>query len=93
MAPRLPTIEAFIVKAITQIEADKCSNALRTLHTLENKMGKNHNSKPKAPNAYAKFVKEQYPHFQKQHPNLPATKIMVKIAAAWHEHKASHHHK
>ena len=90
MAPRIQTIEAVITKAIAQIEADRCAFALRTLQSLESKL--NHKSKPKQPNAYAAFVKEQYKHFQSRHPGLSATELMPLIAKAWNEKKAASGH-
>jgi hemerythrin len=86
MAPRHTTIVAYIEKAISQIENDRCPNALRTLQSLDNKLN-NKKKSPKKPNAYAEFVKKQYPHFKKEHPHLEATGIMPLIAAAWKKHK------
>ena len=81
MAPRLPTITVAVEKAISQIEANKCPGALRTLQTLDNKLGKT--TKKKAPTGYAKFVKENYKRFAKENPGVPMIKLTPKLAAAW----------
>lgn len=85
MPPRIGTIASSVAKAIDQIESAKgpgCARALSTLETLGKKIG-NAKGKKKAPNAYAKFVKEQYGPMSKKYPGLSAPEIMPKIAAAW----------
>ena len=87
MAPRHATIVRLVEKAIAQIEADRCANALRSLESLLLRLN-NKDSTPKKPNAYAKFVKDKFPGFQLSNPQLNATEIMPLIAKEWKAQKA-----
>jgi hypothetical protein len=96
MAPRMSTISSEIKKAIEQIEdamnnASKkpgCPRALKTLQRLDERMGNAKAKGTRPPNAYAKFVKEQFPIFQKKYGDSKSvTEIWALISKEWKRQK------
>ena len=88
MAPRQATIARMVEQANTQIRDDRCPYALKTLEALDNRLNAR-KSATKKPNAYAEFVKKQFPIIKKQNPDLGATEIMPIIADLWRKRNGS----
>lgn len=81
MAPRLTTIKKAIDNVKKYIDASKPAGAIKILENLSQRLAGN--SKPKAPNQYALFVKAQYKKTSNAYPSKSAPEIMKLIAKEW----------